>query len=121
MHELSIAEAMIETAIAAAHAAGGGRIVRLRVRVGELSGVDPDALSFAFPVVARGTPAEAAQLEVLRCEARIQCRRCGAPTSGELLNFRCAQCGCESAQIVDGRQLCLESLEIEAPVAPEQE
>lgn len=117
MHELSVAEAMLEQALAALRAAGGGRVVRLRVSVGELSGVDPDALAFAFPVAARGTEAEGAQLEVVRCSARVECEICGAATAVEWPDVRCGHCGADRVRIVDGRQLRLESLDVETPAA----
>lgn len=117
MHELSIAEAMVEQALAAVRAAGGGRVVRLRVSVGELSGVDPDALAFAFPFVARGTDAEGADLELVRCPARIECEACGETATVEWPEVRCCRCGSDHVRIADGRQLRLESLEVETPAA----
>ncbi len=117
MHELSIAEAMVEQALAAVRAAGGGRVVRLRVSVGELSGVDPDALAFAFPVAARGTEAEAAELEVVQCPARVECETCGAASAVEWPDVRCGRCGSDQVRIADGRQLRLESLDVETPAA----
>ncbi len=117
MHELSIAESLVEQAVTAARQAGGGRIVRLRVIVGELSGVDPEALAFAFPVAARGTEAEAAELDLVRSPARVECEACGAATAVEWPDLRCVQCGSDRVRIADGRQLRLELLDIEAPAA----
>ncbi|MCX7818307.1 MAG: hydrogenase maturation nickel metallochaperone HypA [Kiritimatiellae bacterium] len=117
MHELSIAEAMVEAALRAAHGVGG-RIVTLRVSVGALSGVDPDALAFAFPVAARGTLAEAARLEIVRYPAQVHCEQCGATTAADALVLVCGQCGSDHVEITDGRQLRLESLEIEPIETP---
>jgi hydrogenase nickel incorporation protein HypA/HybF len=74
MHELSVAESIV--AIANAHAAGG-RVVRVEVKVGQLRQVVPSALAFAFPIVARGTPAEGAALVMEEVSVVGRCRACG--------------------------------------------
>ena len=60
MHELSLAQALLDLAQKNAQ---GKRILALRVRVGALSGVVTDSLSFAFEMISRGTPAEGARLD----------------------------------------------------------
>jgi hydrogenase nickel incorporation protein HypA/HybF len=62
MHELSIAEAIVDIA---AESSGGGRVLRVVVEVGKLAAVLPDALRFSFEVVAAGTPVEGAALEIV--------------------------------------------------------
>ena len=61
MHELSIAESIVQAA--GAHA-GGRRVRRVQVKVGELARVAPAALAFAFDLAAEGTPLAGAALEV---------------------------------------------------------
>src|SRR6185369_15466639 len=67
MHELSIATSVVETCVA--HA-GGARILRVRLEVGQLAAVLPDSLRFCFEVCAHGTPAEGAELEILETPGR---------------------------------------------------
>lgn len=64
MHETRICLGLLDLADRARREAGAARIFALRVEVGALSGVVPEALSAAFPVCARGTPAEGAVLEL---------------------------------------------------------
>ena len=64
MHEVSIMEGAVRMAVDAAKSAGANRVLALRLRVGTLSGVVPEALRFAFDVVCRDTIAEGASLEL---------------------------------------------------------
>ena len=64
MHELSIATSLVETAVRSAESNGAQRVVGLDVRLGSLSGVEPEALSFCFPIAARETLCEGAELRL---------------------------------------------------------
>ena len=87
MHELSLADAVVR--IACAHA-GGRRIEAVELKVGHLRNVVPEALAFAFALVAEGTEAEGAELMMDEVPAAGICRGCG--TEGELEAFPLA-CG----------------------------
>lgn len=70
MHEAKLCLSLLELALERLGEAGGERIVALCVRVGELSGVVPDALASAFPICALGTRAEGAELALERTPGR---------------------------------------------------
>ena len=109
MHELSIAQALIE---AAGEAAGAARVTRVRVRVGALSGVAPEALRFSFDVAAAGTACEGAELEIDCIELAVRCPVCRqekVPAEPYLLI--CPDCG-SSAPRLRGRELELVELEL---------
>jgi hydrogenase nickel incorporation protein HypA/HybF len=110
MHELSIAEALV--AIAARHA-GDRQVVRVEVRLGHLRQVVPQALEFAFGLVAEGTPVEGAELVMEVVPAAGSCRTCG--TAGELPGFPllCAACGSADLEITQGEELLVDALELE--------
>ncbi len=114
MHELSVASALVAQAERAAVAAGSGRVVAVRVRLGRLSGLVPDSLSFGFEVAATGTALEGARLEVERVEPVVWCTPCGAAvTLASPTRFRCPVCDTPSAELLAGRDLELTSLEVE--------
>jgi hydrogenase nickel incorporation protein HypA/HybF len=110
MHELSIAEALV--AIAARHA-GDRQVVRVEVRLGHLRQVVPQALEFAFGLVAEGTPVEGAALVMEVVPAAGRCRTCG--TASELPGFPllCAACGSADLEITQGEELLVDALELE--------
>lgn len=64
MHEIGIVESALDTALAQARANGGGRLRRIVLQVGSLSGADPDSLRFAFEAMAPLSEAAGAQLEI---------------------------------------------------------
>ena len=64
MHELAIAVSLIDLACEKAAQLDVARIAAVHVRVGALSGVVAEALSFSYEVAAAGTPLEGSRLEI---------------------------------------------------------
>ncbi len=113
MHESSIAVRLVEAALEAAPAAS---IRAVTVRVGELSGVAPEALHFAFDVARQGTPLERAALHIETSAVAVYCPACGSERATRLPElFRCPVCGRFPCDLVRGRELDLISLEVEEP------
>ena len=67
MHELSITQSILDIALQAAAARGGGRITAIRLAIGPFSGVVPDCVQMYLDVLAKGTAAEGARIEARRC------------------------------------------------------
>jgi hydrogenase nickel incorporation protein HypA/HybF len=114
MHELSIVEALIEQAQRELNRAGQrGKVLRLELGVGRLSGVHPDSLRFAFDLLSPGTRVEGA--EILICEPRAicRCRACNARVEIEDLVVRCPSCSSDDIAIEGGRELMLQSIDVE--------
>ena len=110
MHELSIADAIV--AIACDHAQGR-RVTSIDVTIGQLRQVVPDALEFAFGLVAAGTNVEGAALQVEHVTPRVRCARCEIESHVTDFPLACAKCGCVDVDVVGGDELLVESLEIE--------
>ncbi|GAB4113266.1 MAG: hydrogenase maturation nickel metallochaperone HypA [Roseiflexaceae bacterium] len=112
MHELSIAMSLVELASTAARDAGVERVTALHVRIGALSGVVREALSFSFEIAAADTPIAGAQLVFEHVPVAIFCTPCHQVVElVSIQSFRCPVCGTPSAQIVHGRELDLVALE----------
>ena len=79
MHEYSIVEALIERVGAEARARHATAVHRLRVRIGELSGVEVDLLTTAYTTFRERTICERAELDVQVVPARWECPDCGVP------------------------------------------
>ena len=110
MHELSIADAILQ--IALAHA-GERKIESIEVKVGHLRQVVPDALAFAFTLVSEGTPAEGAELQLEEVPAAGTCRACGAQTEFDGFPLACATCGSLDVELVRGEELLVDALTME--------
>lgn len=113
MHELSIAEALIQIADRAAADAGADAVTAAHIRVGALSGVLPDALIFAFDIAAQGTRLEGARLEVETVPIRVYCLHCDTVAALDSVQILCCPlCGQPTGDIRAGRELELISLEV---------
>jgi len=114
MHEYSLVEALVRRVEEEARRRGATTIHRLRVTLGELSGVDPDLFRSAYETFRDGTLCQAAALEIATCEASWSCPTCGTGVArGAVL--RCPRCAtpCRISERADA--LLLESIEMEVP------
>lgn len=127
MHELSVASAIVETAL---RHAGGRKVTVVDVRIGRLRQVVPDSLSFYFDIVTRDTDCEGAEMRIEHVDSRLRCPACWnewdpAPpplathedpsqlseAPPPLPSFRCETCG-EPGEVLTGGELEVESIEV---------
>ena len=113
MHELSIMESALSTALAEASRAEARRVRVICLQIGKLSGVVPEALQFAFEALTPGTLAEGAELAIENVPARFWCVGCTNEFEAENLLAECPRCGSPSRELRSGREMKLTSLEIE--------
>lgn len=114
MHELSIVEALIEQVeVEVDRAAARGRIARLKLSIGRLSGVNPDAVRFAFELLTPGTRLAHATLEIDEPRAVCHCAACGAETEIEGLSLSCPACQAGDITIDGGREMLLETIDVD--------
>jgi hydrogenase nickel incorporation protein HypA/HybF len=112
MHEISIMYSMLETAEEYARKANASEVRVIRLRVGLLSGVVPEALEFAFDALKKGSMAERASLEIERVPSHFRCSECGGEFTLETIQFVCPQCGGMLVLQRGGAELELTQLEV---------
>lgn len=116
MHELSIAHQLVEMAAEAAKDAGIGRVQAVHVKLGALSGVVKEALTFSFDVVTEGTPLQGARLVIEDVPVKVFCKTCQtASTLPKPFPMRCQTCGERTGDVLEGREIELYALEEEEP------
>jgi hydrogenase nickel incorporation protein HypA/HybF len=108
VHELSVAGSVVEAVL---DRTGTARVTVLRLAVGRLSGVVPDALRFCFDLVVEGTPLEGAQLLIEEPPGRASCAACGADFAVDDLVLLCP-CGSADVAVTAGRELLVRSVEV---------
>jgi hydrogenase nickel incorporation protein HypA/HybF len=114
VHELSIAQCMIDSACEAATGENAGRVTRLVTRIGVLSGVVKEALRFSFDLAAEGTACEGAVLDIDDVSVSVFCPRCDGPRNlSDVWHFVCPDCGTPTPEVLTGRELELVTVEIE--------
>jgi hydrogenase nickel incorporation protein HypA/HybF len=111
MHELSITEGILSIALGAA---GGRRITAVNLVIGDLSSFVDDSVQFYFDILSKGTPAESAVLNFQRLPATATCSACGLVFGVQApLVPECPQCGSVHLAITGGRELRVESIEVD--------
>jgi hydrogenase nickel incorporation protein HypA/HybF len=116
MHEVAIVDALIEQVEEEVRRAGAtGRVTRLELSIGRLSGVSADALRFALELLAPGTVVQSAQVDIRQPRALCCCSACGARTEIDDLQTGCPRCASREVAIEGGREMLLESIETEEP------
>jgi hydrogenase nickel incorporation protein HypA/HybF len=112
MHEVGIMQNAILMAEQQARESGAGRVHTLRLRVGAMSGVVPDALEFAFETVAKGTLVEGAELVIEHVAPACWCATCRDEFECADLNYDCPPCGTFSTELRRGMEMQLSSIEV---------
>ncbi len=110
MHEVSMMQNTLDIAIAQAQQNGAKKIDLLTMNIGELSGVIPEALEFAFDVLIQGTMAQNAQLEIKTIPVVCHCQRCDRNFQPEGYIFTCPQCQQVTTDVLTGTELELASV-----------
>jgi hydrogenase nickel incorporation protein HypA/HybF len=114
MHELSIVEAIVDQVEKEVQRSGhAGRVARLDLIIGRLSGVCVDSIRFAFELLAPGTILERTEVRIEEPRAECVCRSCGRRTEIEELVVDCPECGSADISIEGGRDLLLQTIDLE--------
>ncbi len=112
MHEVGLMQSAIALAVEQTETQGLSTIHKISLNVGELSGVVPEALEFAFEFVSVGTPAEGAQLTLKTVSTLCYCCHCRREFHPMSWIYKCPYCHRLSSDIREGKDLELVSLEI---------
>jgi len=111
VHEVALIESIM--AAIGERLGAEARIVRVRLEVGTLMAVLPEAMQFAFESCARGTAMEGARLEIDEVVARGRCRGCGVEAELDGVVALCGGCGGVDVDVVSGRELRICEVEVE--------
>ncbi|MGZ7093955.1 MAG: hydrogenase maturation nickel metallochaperone HypA [Candidatus Angelobacter sp.] len=114
MHELSIVCGIVTAVTESLTGRPVSRVYSVKLQVGALSGVVEDALQFSYGIATQGTLLDGSRLEVLHVPVVIHCDNCHIESElPGVQSFRCPKCGTPSIDIRRGRELEIESMEVE--------
>ena len=113
MHELSIARSILAIVEQAAKDEGFGRVLEIRLKMGEYSGLVPECLEAFFPIASKGTPAEGARLVMGTLPAVFRCLDCGYEGPADRKNACCPECRGTALRMTQGREFYVEDLKVE--------
>lgn len=113
MHEMSLAEGVVQILEDQARTQNFARVKTVWLEIGELSHVDPDAISFCFEAVTKGTLAADAKLEIIRTPGKAWCHDCAKSVQVASLVDPCPDCGGHKLQVTDGEDMRVRELEVD--------
>ncbi|EHQ87988.1 hydrogenase maturation nickel metallochaperone HypA [Desulfosporosinus youngiae] len=113
MHEMSLMGGVFEVIEQTISQHTIKRVLQVKLKVGELTNAEPDALQMAFEAYSKDTICEGAELSVERVSVRARCRDCRHEFTVRGMFFLCPNCQNTSVEIIQGEELLLESLEVE--------
>ncbi|MBK1666236.1 hydrogenase maturation nickel metallochaperone HypA [Rhodospirillum rubrum] len=113
MHELALAEGVIGVIAQEAGRQGFTRVRLVRLEIGALAAVEPEALTFCFAAVARGTPSEGARLDLVVLPGRGWCLDCGQTITLARRGEACPLCAGYKIQVTGGDDLTIKELEVD--------
>ena len=115
MHELSVAQNIIDLVLRHVPADEYGRVNAVRVKIGAAAGIVPDSLEFSFQAIVPESPVRNAHLEIESIPFRVRCNACGATEENELGTALCAHCGSGDTAVLSGTELLVSEIEIREP------
>ena len=113
MHELSLAEALIGLVEEECRRFSAGKVRTVRLEIGALAAVEPEALRFCFDVVARGSAAEGSLLDIVTVPGRGRCLDCRQDIEVNELPALCPACGRTRIDVTAGNVMRLKELEVD--------
>ncbi len=112
MHELSIVMGIVDIAATAVKKANASTVEVIELEIGELSGIETDALLFAWDAAVKNTVLAQAQRDIRFIPGRARCSDCGEVFDMRQLYDPCPQCGNFLNEIIQGRELKVKALTV---------
>jgi len=113
MHEMGIAEKIIEIALASIpEDADNPRIERMNLRIGKFASVVEDSLRFCFGIITKDTPLEDTELVIESVPVLVHCNKCSHEWEVDDPIFKCPECKATDLEMLSGREINIESIEL---------
>jgi hydrogenase nickel incorporation protein HypA/HybF len=112
MHEMSLAEGVLQLIEDAARAQEFSRVTTVWLEIGQLSGVEVEAMKFCFDAVIRDSIADGARLEIIATPGTGWCMQCSQTVPMQEVFGECPQCGSHQMQVTGGTEMRVKELEV---------
>ena len=113
MHELGITQSIVNIVLDKAKEAQASKIVQINLVAGKLAGFVPECIQFYFDILSKDTIAQEASLIFTPAPAQLRCRNCSIAFHPQDTLWSCPKCDSQSVEIIGGRELYVESMEVE--------
>lgn len=113
MHEMSLCESIVQILEESAKQQGFEKVKRVWLEIGDLAGIELEAMRFSFDAVSKGTLADNASLEIIEVPGEAWCMQCSKSVSVKQRFDACPDCGSYQLQVVNGEEMKITELEVE--------
>ena len=113
MHELSLAESLVEIIEDQVRKNGASKVTSVTVLIGEMSGVQKDAMEFCLPEATRNSVAENANFIIKEEKLEVLCQSCGKLSNPDIYFLACEHCESSDVRVTKGKDFKLLSLDVE--------
>lgn len=113
MHEMTLAESVLQIVEDAVQREGLRRVRAVRLEIGQLSSIEPEAMRLCFDVVARDSVAEGARLEIVVTAGAAWCIECSEQVALPELGAACPRCGGYQLRVTEGAEMRVKELDAE--------
>lgn len=113
MHELSVTQNIIKISCEEAEKHNVSKVKEIRIKVGELTGLVPQAIQYYFEIASKGTKVENAIIKIEKSPIKIKCSLCNGESEVNFNTLTCSHCGSKDYKIIGGNEFYIESLEVE--------
>jgi hydrogenase nickel incorporation protein HypA/HybF len=112
MHEMSLAEGVLQLIEEAAQKQAFSKVTTVWLEIGQLSGVEPEAMKFCFDAVTRDSVADGARLEIIALPGTGWCMACAKAMPMSEVFGECPECGGFQMQVTGGTEMRVKELEV---------
>jgi hydrogenase nickel incorporation protein HypA/HybF len=113
MHELGVTESIASICLKHAQASNAKRVLKVNVKLGELTGIVDHYVAFYWDMVTKDTIAQGAELNFIKVPVVAHCPDCGEDFEVVEYDLTCPKCGKVETELISGREFLVESIEIE--------
>jgi len=113
MHEMSLAEGVLQIIEDEARAQSFSRVKTVWLEIGQLAGVEKEAMLFCFDAVVRDSVAQDAKLEIIETPGQAWCLHCAETVQVQALYDACPKCGSHQVQVTGGNEMRVKELDVE--------
>ena len=113
MHEMAITQSMLNLVLEQAEKAGAGKVGKINLVIGEMTGVVGRSVQFYFDFLSKDTPAEGAALNFTEVPTTAKCHNCHKEFELGEFDWTCPHCQSNNIEITGGKELFVESIEVD--------
>ena len=113
MHEMSLAEGVLQLIEDSARTQDFSRVKTVWLEIGQLAGVEVEAMKFCFDAVVHDSIAEGAKLEIIELPGQAWCLHCAEVVHVTALYDACPKCGSHQVQVTSGNEMRVKELDVE--------